>query len=105
MIEMVDEETKGVDGVETEKEVDTVEDTPEFLIHASTGSSCYLTMKVEGMVGNCKLQFLIDLGSTHNFMDIVIAKSNWDASRSGCHYFRLGLKGLQMCNARSLLHC
>lgn len=56
---------------------ETAEDeNPLILIHAISGSSSrgYKTMRITGRVGQKSLHILIDSGSTHNFLDIQLAK-------------------------------
>ena len=53
---------------------------PHISLNAFTGVSSYQTMRVIGIVANkYKLHILVDLCSTHNFLDINMAK------RMGCN--------------------
>ncbi|KAF5447657.1 hypothetical protein F2P56_033191, partial [Juglans regia] len=50
---------------------------PEISLHAIIGSISPKTMRIRGKIGNQELVVLIDLGSTHNFVDpSVIKKGN-----------------------------
>ena len=59
---------------EGEGEVVKEEDMPLISLHALNGASSYQTMRVNGKAGNATLHILIDSGSTHNFLDISVAK-------------------------------
>ncbi|XP_076942382.1 uncharacterized protein LOC143612235 [Bidens hawaiensis] len=50
------------------------EHEPVISINALLGLHSYSTMKVQGSVGTRRLYILIDSGSTHNFVDIRVAK-------------------------------
>lgn len=54
------------------------EEDPHISIHAVAWGSGYQTMRVKGYVGNKALNMLIDYGSTHNFLNLALAK------RVGC---------------------
>ncbi|KAG5389511.1 hypothetical protein IGI04_031052 [Brassica rapa subsp. trilocularis] len=47
---------------------------PSISIHALNGSSTFNCMRLLGLYGKRKLKILIDPGSTHNFLDLQIAK-------------------------------
>ncbi|KAF8116614.1 hypothetical protein N665_0016s0044 [Sinapis alba] len=47
---------------------------PTISVHALNGSPTYNCMRIMGQYGKRKLHILIDPGSTHNFLDIQIAK-------------------------------
>ena len=47
---------------------------PQISVNALTGNHGFHTMRVRGMCNGVVLQILIDSGSTHNFLDINIAK-------------------------------
>ncbi|XP_071735106.1 uncharacterized protein [Rutidosis leptorrhynchoides] len=49
-------------------------DVPHISMNALTGTNAYQTMRVKGQVNKCHVQILIDSGSTHNFMDVAVAK-------------------------------
>nr|GEV25664.1 hypothetical protein [Tanacetum cinerariifolium] len=46
----------------------------QILIHALTGLPSYSTMRIQGTMGNRQLHILVDSGSTHNFIDVKLAK-------------------------------
>lgn len=77
--ELEDEEPTGeeVDNFK-EKESIPVECTqyewPQLSMNALTGISSYQTMRVNGMHNKKILQILVDSGSTHNFLDLELAK-------------------------------
>lgn len=54
----------------------TEDDNPLISIHAISGSTKkrFSTIRVTGRVGRKALHILIDSGSTHNFLDIQLAK-------------------------------
>ncbi|GKA82534.1 reverse transcriptase [Tanacetum coccineum] len=47
---------------------------PQISLHALSGVNTYQTMRIRGYVGKQPLHILIDYGSTHNFLDVSIAK-------------------------------
>jgi len=51
-----------------------MDEMPQISIHALYGVHTYQTMKVTGKAENATLHILIDLGSTHNFLDTTVAK-------------------------------
>jgi len=57
-----------------EREVNMEEEVPHISLHALNGASAYQTMRVDGGAGNATLHILIDSGSTHNCLDISVAK-------------------------------
>ncbi|KAD2394077.1 hypothetical protein E3N88_41054 [Mikania micrantha] len=58
-----------------ETEVPTEEEEEHLIsIHALTGLPSYSTMRVKGSMGTRQLHILIDSGSTHNFIDVKLAK-------------------------------
>lgn len=71
VIEVEDEEP-----VEIEDETLYEEEPKEPLIsiHALTGLPSFSTMRVKGAMGTRQLHILIDSGSTHNFLDVKLAK-------------------------------
>ncbi|GJZ37219.1 hypothetical protein Tco_0583410 [Tanacetum coccineum] len=54
----------------------TNEEIPQISLNALTGITSYRTMRVIGHFGKQKIHILIDPGSTHNFVDVFMAK-NW----------------------------
>ncbi|XP_071700601.1 uncharacterized protein [Rutidosis leptorrhynchoides] len=55
-----------------------LDETPQISLNALTGTSAYQTMRITGHVKKQRVHILIDSGSTHNFLDIEMAK------RLGC---------------------
>ncbi|GJR30316.1 retrotransposable element Tf2 [Tanacetum coccineum] len=53
---------------------ETMVDTPVISLHALTGESTYKTIRVKAYVGKHTVHVLIDSGSTHNFLDLRVAK-------------------------------
>jgi hypothetical protein len=53
--------------------VDTVEEEPEISLNAIMGTPTPKTMRLIGGLMNRKVIVLIDLGSTHNFVDVHLA--------------------------------
>ncbi|GKB30396.1 putative mitochondrial protein [Tanacetum coccineum] len=51
-----------------------VTDSPQITLNALSGLNSYQTMRVRGRVGKQVVHILIDCGSTHNFLDVHIAK-------------------------------
>ena len=77
MIEIPGEEEKEVtEGVEEiDEDISLVEeDQPQISVHALNGSPHFQTMRVTRLYGKTPLLILIDSGSTHNILDISIAK-------------------------------
>lgn len=54
------------------------EEQPQISMHALSRSQSFHTMRVTGLYGRTLLHILIDSGSTHNFMDMALAR------RLGC---------------------
>ena len=50
------------------------EDQPQISVHALSGCPNFQTMRVTRLYGKTPLHILIDSGSTHNFLDISLAK-------------------------------
>ncbi|XP_071726817.1 uncharacterized protein [Rutidosis leptorrhynchoides] len=59
---------------EGELSVQSQDNAPYISLNALTGVSDYQTMRVTGQVNKIVFQILIDSGSTHNFLDINVAK-------------------------------
>ena len=49
-----------------------MEDSSQLSLHALEGTFNYQTIRLRRPVGNKRLCILIDLGSTHNFIDVEI---------------------------------
>ncbi|KAK2971290.1 hypothetical protein RJ640_001316 [Escallonia rubra] len=67
-----DEEEKD-DEKEGELETNEGEEVPEISIHAMCGAKAPQTMRVKGKMGARQVTFLIDSGSTHNFLNDKLA--------------------------------
>ncbi|XP_071728840.1 uncharacterized protein [Rutidosis leptorrhynchoides] len=52
-----------------------VQNVPYISLNALTGTSDYQTMRVTGIINKKSVQILIDSGSTHNFLDVNVAKN------------------------------
>ena len=59
---------------DVEFDCDFYKDNPQILAHALSSSQCFQTMRVAGQHGMSSLHILIDVGNTHNFLDIDIVK-------------------------------
>nr|GEX85467.1 hypothetical protein [Tanacetum cinerariifolium] len=53
----------------------TNEEIPQISFNALTGLTSYRTMRVIGHFGRQRIHILIDSGSTHNFLDVYMAKN------------------------------
>lgn len=53
---------------------ETVEEVPEISIHAISDTHAPQTMRILGKIGKQPLQVLVDSGSTHNFLNLQVAK-------------------------------
>jgi len=67
-----DEACTDLDGGEEEELVD--KSTPQISVNALSGVQGFQTMRVTGLHGKNPLHILLDSGSTHNFLDISMAK-------------------------------
>lgn len=67
----LEEETNPPAGTRSEN---VLTETPQLSLNAMTGVSSYQTMRVTGMHDKKLLQILLDSGSTHNFLDLDVAK-------------------------------
>ncbi|CAM8924213.1 unnamed protein product [Rhodiola kirilowii] len=54
---------------------DPPDDSPTISMHALNGATTFNCMRIVGQCGKRKLYILIDPGSTHNFIDIAVAKA------------------------------
>jgi len=59
---------------DTQTDCDFYLDNPQISVHALSGNKCFQTMRVTGQYERFSLHILIDSGSTHNFLDIAMAK-------------------------------
>lgn len=71
-----------LEGEENEEEIsyenNTKTEDPIVLVHALFGSVSHQTMRIRGNIKKKAITILLDSGSTHNFLDPVVAK------RTGC---------------------
>jgi len=70
------EEREKEEGLQDEgdEEVTKEDEMPMISLQALNGGSAYQTMRINGRAGKATLHILIDFGSTHNFLDILVAK-------------------------------
>lgn len=68
-----DEEFKEEERLEGEQEK-LEEETPQISLQALAGINTYQTMRLVGRIGKHTLQNLVDSGSTHNFLDMDVAR-------------------------------
>ncbi|GKB15562.1 putative nucleotidyltransferase, ribonuclease H [Tanacetum coccineum] len=57
---------------------------PQISLNAMTGVPSYQTMRVRGYVGKQLLHILVDSGSTHNFLDLSVARKMGCKMRKMC---------------------
>lgn len=69
---------------------------PQVSINVVSGISNYSTMRVRGSFGKQTLFMLLDSGSTHNFMDPLVA------AKLGCEVIDSGLKRVTVADGRKL---
>lgn len=77
-----DEFVDCVDSTEELPQLDGIEEQAELSIYAMKSTSGFQTMRIVGRIKNHKMVMLVDSGSTHNFINMGVAKA-------------LGLKGTQ----------
>ncbi|GJR81104.1 putative mitochondrial protein [Tanacetum coccineum] len=54
-------------------EVDEITELAQISVHALIGTANYKTIRITGHVGKKRLQILLDTGSTHDYIDTVVA--------------------------------
>ncbi|XP_048502834.1 uncharacterized protein LOC125498635 [Beta vulgaris subsp. vulgaris] len=67
--------TGGADGISNDEDysdIDNIE--PVISVNALSGNQNFQTMRVQGRVHDKPFHILVDLGSTHNFLDLNLAK-------------------------------
>ncbi|GKA65822.1 reverse transcriptase, partial [Tanacetum coccineum] len=62
-----------------EENMEVSQELPQISLHAMNGVQNYRTLRVRGTVGKHIIHILVDCESTHNFVDIAVAK------KLGCH--------------------
>ncbi|GKE50017.1 putative nucleotidyltransferase, ribonuclease H [Tanacetum coccineum] len=67
-------EVEDEDEAYEENKEDEEDKLPQISIHALTGLPSYSTMRIKGAMGNRQLHILVDSGSTHNFIDVKLAR-------------------------------
>jgi len=70
----MEEEEEELQDAAAQGEVHTEDGVPHISLHALNGTIAYQTMRINGRAGRATLHILIDSGSTHNFLDISVAK-------------------------------
>ena len=104
-----------------EEELEELPENPQISLNAMHGVQTYRTMRVKGTVGKHTIHILVDCGSTHNFVDISVAKKlgcqivktcplavtvgdGYNvASTSACKQFKWQLQGIEFCSDVMLL--
>lgn len=94
-------EILGTEEEEGEQENDNVEyemegETPQISVNALCGNQSFQTMRVTGISGKTSIHILINSGSTHNFLDVAIAK------KPGCKIEAIQPQALTMVNGNRL---
>ena len=51
-----------------------IEDVPQISVRAIAGVNTYQTISLVGRLKKHALQILVDSGSTHNFLDLIVAR-------------------------------
>ena len=74
---MLEGEEEGETSVENDK-FEKEEEEPLMSVHAIVGATRHQTLRIRGNIKKKAIIILIDLGSTHNFLDVMVAK------RIGC---------------------
>ncbi|GJX28487.1 retrovirus-related pol polyprotein from transposon 17.6 [Tanacetum coccineum] len=74
-------------GTECEEEClgeEELGEVPQISLNAMHGIPTYRTMRIKGVVGKHVIHILVDCGSTHNFVDIAVAKKLGCKIKSTC---------------------
>ncbi|KAF5450607.1 hypothetical protein F2P56_030941, partial [Juglans regia] len=77
------EEAGPQESQETNEPVEVETEVPEISFHAIAGCISPRTMRVHGKIKNCSVIVLVDTGSTHNFLDPMIARKVGLAVKQG----------------------
>nr|GEU64501.1 hypothetical protein [Tanacetum cinerariifolium] len=67
-----------------EDSIEVSQEMPQISLHAINEVQNYRTLRVKGTVGKHTIHILVDYGSTHNFVDVVVAKKLGCPIRSIC---------------------
>ncbi|GJS18308.1 putative mitochondrial protein [Tanacetum coccineum] len=67
-----------------EEELEELGEVPQISLNAMHGIPTYRTMRIKGVVGKHVIHILVDCGSTHNFVDIAVAKKLGCKIKSTC---------------------
>ncbi|GJY98359.1 RNA-directed DNA polymerase like protein, partial [Tanacetum coccineum] len=67
-----------------EESVEVSQEMPQISLQAMNGVQNYRTLRVKGTVGKHTIHILVDCGSTHNFVDVAVAKKLGCPIRSIC---------------------
>ncbi|GKA29620.1 RNA-directed DNA polymerase like protein, partial [Tanacetum coccineum] len=104
-----------------EESVEVSQEMPQISLQAMNGVHNYRTLTMKGTVGKHTIHILVDCGSTHNFVDVAVAKklgcpirsicplaiSMGDgynvATTSECKQFKWQLQGVTFCSDVMLL--
>ena len=71
---------------------------PQVSMNAMNGATGFHTMRINGHMGKKTLHILIDSGSTHNFLDVNLAK------RLGCKIDPIAMQAITIADGNQL-HC
>ncbi|GKA69695.1 gypsy/ty3 retroelement polyprotein [Tanacetum coccineum] len=78
LVVLADQKEEYFEAEEGDEELIVPDEIPQISLNALNGANTFQTMRVTGKVGKHELHILIDCGSTHNFLDVNLAK------RVGC---------------------
>lgn len=92
----LEDESEVDDFLDWEDEEQDSKVTPQVSVNVVSGISDYTTMRVRGLFGKRNLYMLLDSGSTHNFMDPLVAE------KLGCEVTNSGLKRVTVADGRKL---
>jgi len=73
-VEILDEDEDAMEEVREEQEPVIEEVEPQISMNAICGNTGFQTMRINGHVGKKTIHILIDSRSTHNFLDVNLAK-------------------------------
>ncbi|GJT42858.1 retrotransposable element Tf2 [Tanacetum coccineum] len=67
-----------------EEELGELREVPQISLNAMHGVQTYRTMRIKVIVGKHNIHILVDCGSTHNFVDLAVAKKLGCKIKSTC---------------------